>query len=361
MIFKPFHGYNSPMTRNKRRLIFYLFVLIFLISVPPTILYTAGYSFDWKNWRLAKTGGLYIKSTPNQAQIFIDGEKERRTPSLFSHLAPRAYNVKIEMEGYHSWEKNLNISPKLVTEARSVLLIPTNPQAELLSQNATTTIKDFLENSGNKKKQGQALNAASSTPGWILKDNEIFYISEENRNLYRSNLNGSLKEQISKNPLPEHSSYEIIASNDRNKFAVITPQKELFLLNDEMKILESIASGIIGAEFSNDNKRLLFFSESEIWVLYAEEIMLQPYKKPGEKEMITRFAQKIEQAIFYPDNDHICFVIENKIKIIELDGRDRRNIADFITAKSPQIYYDFGNENFYYLSENNLFRIKLKK
>jgi len=218
-----------------------------------------------------------------------------------------------------------------------------------------------LENSGNKKKQGQALNAASSTPGWILKDNEIFYISEENRNLYRSNLNGSLKEQISKNPLPEHSSYEIIASNDRNKFAVITPQKELFLLNDEMKILESIASGIIGAEFSNDNKRLLFFSESEIWVLYAEEIMLQPYKKPGEKEMITRFAQKIEQAIFYPDNDHICFVIENKIKIIELDGRDRRNIADFITAKSPQIYYDFGNENFYYLSENNLFRIKLKK
>jgi len=102
LIFKPFHGYNSPMTRNKRRLIFYLFVLIFLISVPPTILYTAGYSFDWKNWRLAKTGGLYIKSTPNQAQIFIDGEKERRTPSLFSHLAPRAYNVKIEMEGYHS-------------------------------------------------------------------------------------------------------------------------------------------------------------------------------------------------------------------------------------------------------------------
>lgn len=361
MLFCRFCGYNSFMTRTQRRLIFYLFVLIFIASVPPTILYAAGYSLDWKNWRLMKTGGMYLKSTPDQARISLNGEETKKTPSLFSHLPPRTYNVKIQMDGYYAWEKNLNISPQLVTEARSILLVPISPRADLISQNATTSIEDFLRSLGEEKKLAQARNAASSTLGWILKDNEIFYISEKDRNLRRSNLNISFGEQISKAPLPDRSWYKIIVSNDKRKFAVITPQKELFILNQETKIFESAALGIIGAEFSNDNKKLMFYSENEIWVLYIEEIMLQPYKKPGEKEMITRFSQKIDQVIFYPDNDHIAFVVDEKIKIIELDGRDRRNMADFISAKSPRIYYDFNDEDFYYLSENNLFRIKLKK
>jgi hypothetical protein len=72
-------------------------------------------------------------------------------------------------------------------------------------------------------------------------------------------------------------------------------------------------------------------------VIYLEDILLQPYKKAGDKELVTRFAQNISQALFFPDNEHIAFVAGDQIKVIELDGRDQRNLAGshLVRARHP--------------------------
>lgn len=346
------------MTRTARRLLFYGLLLIFVLITPPSILYAIGYSFDWKNLALVPTGGIYLKSIPSGAKIFIDGKAKKTTPRLISRILAHRCAVQVTKDGFHPWQKNLEVSPQLVTEARSIFLFPVSINPELIAQNTTSTIESYLRSEAEKQKQNQAQKIASSSASWLLKNNNIFYVSEINFVLYRTNLSESVREQISRGFLPPKNFYEIRTNNSR-QFLVFSQGGELYYLDKNKGIFETLANQINGAQFSSDNKKILYFSDNEIWVYYLEDILVQPYKKAGEKELITRFAQKISQAIFYPDNEHIAFIVGEQIKITELDGRDQRNTADFISAPSPQIYFDANNDYLYYLSAERIFRIQL--
>ena len=353
---------NLNMTKTIRRVIFYSLCAVFLILTPLVIFYAQGFTFDWRTRQVVKTGGLYLKSTPPKAAIFINGMETKKTPYLFSHLVPQNYDLKIEMDGYYPWEKNLEVKPELVTEARNIFLLSKNPLTELLAKNVTSTIPVFLSSSEEKKKEIQARKTASSSAAWILKDNKIYFISEMNYNLHKTNLTffPNNQEQISQEPLPEKGNFKILAGPNQNQIAVLSQKNNLYLFNNASRTFELLSSSVIQAQFSDDGKRLLYSSGNEIWVLYLEDILLQPYKKAGEKELITRFAQNISQTLFFPDNEHVAFVAGDQIKVIELDGRGRRNLVDWLTAPAPQIYFDTKNEFFYFLTGNKLFRIKIK-
>ncbi|MEK7529921.1 MAG: hypothetical protein AAB570_03290, partial [Patescibacteria group bacterium] len=60
--------------KRVRRKLFYGFVLLFLITAPLSLLYTAGYRWS-KEDGLSKTGTLLLATTPRGAQITIDGRK----------------------------------------------------------------------------------------------------------------------------------------------------------------------------------------------------------------------------------------------------------------------------------------------
>jgi len=347
------------MTRFTRRLIFYSLTIIFILATPPTILYATGYSFDWQKKTLVQMGGFYLKSRPDNAAIFIDNQNKKTTPRLISRLVPKTYSIKITKDGFSAWQKNLDILPGLVvTEARNIILFPETISPEKISDNTTTTISDFLISSANKQLYLQAQNIASSSAGWLSRGSDIFYINGANFILYRQDFGGFIKEQLAKEPLPK-GNYKLFASSN-NRFMAADAIGNLYLLNKDTKIFEPISGEVKDAKFSSDNQKILIQTANEIWVLYIEDFLLQPYKKTGDKELITRFSQPITQAIFYPDNEHIAFVVGNQIKITELDGRDQRNTIDFISAPSPQIYFDEPTSYFYYLAQNELFRIKLE-
>jgi len=343
------------MTRNTRRVIFYSLLFLFLIATPPTIFYAMGYSFDWQKKTLVKTGGLYLKSSPADAKILLDDKDRKTTPRLTSRLLPKNYKVSIVKDNYHGWEKNLEIKPGLVTEARSIILFPQNILPEKMGQ-CTSTIEDFLLTPEERNKNIQAASLASSTAGWLFYQDSLFTINLTNYILYRTDLGGYIREQISKEFLPKDR-YQIITRADR--FSALGQTGDLYLLNENSGLFEKIASQIKGAAFSGDGKKIIYWNTNEIWVSYLEDILIQPYKKAGEKELITRHSQPISQVIFYPNNEYLAYVIDDQIKIIELDGRDRRNVVNFISAKNPQIYFSEPDSYFYYLTENQLFRVKL--
>lgn len=345
------------MTRKSRRVLFYAFVVIFILATPPTILYTMGYFFDWQNYVLVQTGGIYLKSAPSGAQIYFNGKNLSTTPQLISHLKPGRYEITVSKDGFRPWRKNLEVLPSLVSEARNITLFPMQIKPELIAQNVTSTIEYYSSSPEEKQKEPQAQSIASSTAGWLLKDNNLFYISEVNFILYRTDLGGFIKEQLSKESLP-NDSYKIV--NGGNQFLVLSSQKILYWLNPNSRTFEILASGIKNAQVSSDNKKVLYATDNEIWLFYFENILMQPYKKAGDKELITRWSQPISQTIFYPDNEYVAFVVGEQIKIAELDGRDPRNTVDFISAPGPQIYFDEATSYFYYLTQKELFQLKLK-
>ena len=346
------------MTLTTRRLIFYTMVVLFLLATPPTILYSIGYSFDWQKKSLVQTGGLFLKSSPSGAQILINGKEKKVTPKLISHLIPKTYKITLGKEGYQAWEKNLEVKPKLVEEARSIILFPKDIKSELASS-SVSSIKDFLQTPEEKELQIQAAKVASSTAGWLYSEHNLYYINNTNFILYRSDLNGYIKEQLSQQFLPKDN-YTIFTGNNNQVMVLGQQTGNLFWLNKNTQAFESLANNVKSAIFSSDGKKIAYWNNNEIWINYIEDILVQPYKKAGDKELITRHSQTISQVIFYPNNDYLAYIIGDQIKIIELDGRDSRNIINFISAPNPQIYFDEPNSYFYYLTNNQLFRVKLE-
>lgn len=328
------------MTFLTRRLIFYGLLLIFLIITPIVILYARGYVFDFEKSQFVKTGVLILKSAPKQADVFVNGKLFGQTPITIKHLLPKTYAVKISKNGYSQWEKQLEIKAGLLTEAQSVILLQSNPDMVTIAENIKeeSKIEDFLPIDQNKIAAQKTINQKlQNNAGWQISSASIFYIKKENFLMYQSNFDGTAEKQITFNPLPSTNlNYKIIL-NDNGDMAVISPEKNLLLFKRDKTDFEKIADNITDALFSPDAKKIIYYSPNEIWVIYLDEVATQPYKIAGEKELITRYGEKINSVAWHPDSEAIFIAVNEKIKLAELDGRQNRNFTDFIAIDAKQI------------------------
>ena len=128
------------MSKRAQKSLFFACLLIFFIVAPILVLYTQGYRFDLKERKITQTGGIFIKATPKQAQIYLDGQLSKTTDfffgsALIENLFPKRYGIMVQKEGFYSWEKNLEVREKEVTEARNIILFPENTYYSSLAQN----------------------------------------------------------------------------------------------------------------------------------------------------------------------------------------------------------------------------------
>jgi len=320
------------MTQRARQIIFSVTILIFVVATPLLLLYAWGYSFDWQTKRIALTGGLYLKSTPDDAKIYLNNKPRGETNTLVRRLAPKEYQVKITKDGFHPWSKKLKVESKIVTSARDIILIPLEPKVEIINEMLPEdfSLQDFI------------------SPD---KSNSVFYIQTPSYILYKTDQNNSFQEQISLNPLPNDKRYKIFASNNE-KIALLDDQGQLYLFNQDSRNFDPISQDVKGVEFTNDNNKLLYFTASEIWVYSLTN---------ADKELITRFSQEINQAIWYQKtNQHILCLVGGSVKIIELDGRNERNTVDILKLEIDQIAYNPENEGLYFIRESKLSSISLE-
>jgi len=324
------------MTRRIRHIILYFSISIFFLISPAVILYAWGYSFDFEKRKPVLTGGFYFTSIPREAQVYLDDKSKTQTPAFIKRLVPKIYQVRINKEGFHVWEKRMKIQSSLVTEAKDILLIPFNPTLELIRDDLE---KDFI------------------LKEFLLPQEpaEIFYIEKPSFILYKTDQNNSFKEQISLSPLPEGHEYQIIVS-DHQKITVLDQEGQLYLFNPESRSFELIAQDVLNVRFCDDNKKFLYFSSSEIW-LYSLTDLSRP--KNENQELITRLSQEIKDAVWYgKTNQHIVFITGEELKIIELDNRDRRNIFDIIKIKDmSQVAYNPNDEQIYIVKNEELMKL----
>ncbi|MFA5022225.1 MAG: PEGA domain-containing protein [Patescibacteria group bacterium] len=114
------------MNLKYRRILYSSFIALFLIITPIVTFYAAGYRYNLKKHRIEKTGILYLDSKPRGAQIFINGKYQNKTPARFPYLLPDIYQVEVKKEGYHSWQKNLEIKSNLTTFGKDIVLFKNN-------------------------------------------------------------------------------------------------------------------------------------------------------------------------------------------------------------------------------------------
>ncbi|MCK4781945.1 hypothetical protein KAS79_03455 [Candidatus Parcubacteria bacterium] len=127
------------MTKKFRTILFLFFAGLFFLIAPLLILYSQGYRFDIDEKKIVQTGGFFLKVRPTGVEIYIDSKLQKKTNFLFQsvliqNLIPKKYRIEVKKQGYFSWEKTLETKEKQVTEAKNIILIPKNPNFEILNK-----------------------------------------------------------------------------------------------------------------------------------------------------------------------------------------------------------------------------------
>lgn len=190
----------------------------------------------------------------------------------------------------------------------------------------------------------------------------IYYLSNDNGIIYRvpGNSPDTKPTQIttfSLNLIPD-SPYSLILYDDARLTLREHKTGKLWIYNklptSETILREIAEKDVKGVQFSDDGKKLLFFTGNEISVYFVRDWEAQPLRTNDTITQVARFSQTIKNVVWAEDYEHIFFSLGNTAKMIELDNRGKRNITDLATFSSPllQILPRF-DENYIYFTASS--------
>lgn len=430
---------------------------------------------------LTKTGGLYFKIIPPGSEIFVDGKINKKASLLFSdvfikNLLPKTYNVKIQKDGYLSWEKNLEVKENLVTEGKNIVLLPqnsdiktatdnvlkffvspdgtkiayikTNPDFKKSATNWYLSVLDinknpevFITDSSSISKaeftdilwfpdsktillesfvgevpkyfvfntEAQAPTSSAPLTPVVLdalqnaekiafdwqNPSKIFYV--RNQNLYYvdyktkivqgpifsqtttkilaysiykdsvfildtkgfilvADLSGKIQSKINTQafPVKKETGYELVMNFPE---IFLKENYTLYYYNRQTDAFEKNISPISEISFSRDGKKMLIFNDNEIWVRYMVDILDQPQKKMGDLQLISRLSEKINNVFWLTDH-YLIFDTNDKVKIAEIDDRDKLQVWDFITLENKndsEMFWNGDNKTVYILNNSTVY------
>jgi len=117
-----------------RKILFYLFALIYIIFCPLIILYALGFIFKTDTQKIVKTGLIHISTIPPGATVSLD-EKwlEEKTTTTIRNLSPGRYSLKLTLENYLPWEKIIPVKAEEASKLENLILIPHSWRTKTLS------------------------------------------------------------------------------------------------------------------------------------------------------------------------------------------------------------------------------------
>jgi len=205
-------------------------IFVFLITLAVVLsagyffsLIARGYRFDSKTFSLKPRGLFVITSSPNGAQVLINGKLESATNATIS-LPPDNYNIELKKEGFLTWKKSITIKKEEVTKIE-VQLFPGAPSLSALT--FTGAINPILASDKTKVAYGIPTSEKADTEKvgiWImdLADLPIGFSRDPRQitDLDPTNLSWTW-------------------SPDSREILVVTPEKTYYLLETGSKNLKS--------------------------------------------------------------------------------------------------------------------------
>jgi len=157
---------------NRIRVFITLLTITFVVVAVNIIgLYARGYRFDQRTFKFVPKGILVIKSNPDGAQVFINGELETATNATIP-LTPGTYDFSIRKDGYFSWEKRLTIEKEIVTQADAHLFRVAPSLSPITFSGVASTIPsdDFTKIAYSVPQQ----NGLENTGGlWVIETTNL--------------------------------------------------------------------------------------------------------------------------------------------------------------------------------------------
>ncbi len=242
------------MSLQSRRILYSIFIIIFLLVAPILLLYTSGYRWNSYKNQIEKIGNLVIKTIPKKVTIQIgDIKTEKITPWRFNNLIPNEYLVTVSQPDFHSWQKKLNVRSGETTFAEHIFLFMKNVLSEnilpqvtfwqynkklnviLYQQNEKLYLYNLLNDQTEKlfyfdQKIENISWSANNQNLFITTTDDVIFLNLQNNKDYYS-LNNTLKYKNYKCKLSNTQDNAILCQNEYElfKYNFIAKSKNLLL------------------------------------------------------------------------------------------------------------------------------------
>lgn len=344
-----------------RRKLFYGFVLLFLVTAPLSLLYTAG--FRWtKDGGLLKTGTLLLATTPRGAVITIDGRKRSdRSPSIIKWLHPGEHAVRVELPGHQPWEKNILIKSGetsfadavvLFSEDRPQRVVPRTFDRAALNPSSSRVVWLTMQNGWTETWVTTVNGSDAHLVHRAPTDNALTLRWEDDDHMVLSNQNGAplrIDVRDGKSVVPSFPltfTDEVTATvlrTEHGDVLVRLPKDDYSIVDvrSPYVLLEQPSQGRIILVDESDAKTPLRLVESALfyeWIgphtlLYADAYAIQLYNTDLHRSTtLTRLSQPITAlhwTIRHPG--YVFYATEHEAFALEINGLSHRLISSLGT------------------------------
>lgn len=196
---------------------------------------------------------------------------------------------------------------------------------------------------------------AQNVQSYDISGSDLYILESPNNIVYKASVNNpNARTQITATSPSDNSDprYSVIAYDENRIMLINYFTGKLFAYNkiDADTNFSELSSGALGAQFSDDGKKILFWTDREISVYFTRKWETQPTREANSMLSIGRFSQPIGNVHWVKDYEHATFSLGDRIKLIELDNRGERSIMDVITLPDRpfQILSNFSENMLFY-------------
>jgi len=373
------HEQTQPKQSSHKQLFLSIGVGAILVAVTIlVILYGKGYRLGFQQGepKLGKTGLVHVTSLPTGAQVYIDDHLTTATNNTIN-LTPGKYKVKIAKDGYNDWQKDIEIKEEVVSNADAILF-PKAPNLQSISTFGVESV--VVDPSGTKlafkiASQGARRNGvyvfdmtnrafpvlAGQSSSTQLADDTVALFS--NAKITWSPDGKQILASIETEG--EDPSYYLLKTDGLNESpqdvtATLQSVQDLWETqrrDKQIAQLKSLKPAV--QKFSNKQFRILSWSPDDTKILYqaSESAQMPVFTKPRiignnllyerrdlkkgaiyvydtKEDVNTRLVDTIDELCspmtpectkpnpftWLPDSNHLLYVHDKKIAIIEQDG-----------------------------------------
>jgi len=167
--------------KNTLYSLFPLFLPFLIILASLGLFYYAqGYRFNFQTQQVSSTGILSIDTIPSRSDLFIEEEYYGKTPKSTT-LSEGEYNLRIEKDDYHPWQKSVSIMEGKSTSIYPWLIATTIESKDSFSssktidqdhiyQNETAIFFTLYEDIGNTRSY-EIWKLSTNSSAWDFTDN----------------------------------------------------------------------------------------------------------------------------------------------------------------------------------------------
>ncbi len=291
-----------------RRILYLISTLVFLVTVPPLLMYALGMTYNLKKHKIEFNGGVYLQFKPKNAMVSVDGVTyNKQSPFELTSLYPGAHSVSLELSGYHSWSKLIRVSPQQTVTFSSVTLFPSVLPERIIQSPSNNTTVDI--------RRRELLSEFSIEP------------ARSGYTVTQTSTNASTTI-----PLATTTEYWIV------------PKTLTALVFDEeagrLALIDGSRTSLATQLFekvkniTHEKTVTLFWTPFELWAIH---------EGAPRPELVTRVSEEIVAALLY--NEHYAiYATQNgsvyATELLQLFGRNRHQLASLDSIESLELIDD---------------------